>query len=71
MTSRGISIHYWLDEFPILLESLAIQTPGMTAYEVAEVLDDLDFELANEATEQGEPFDVSDTALLGMYLALL
>lgn len=71
MASRGISVTYWLDEFPIMLESLAVQTPGMTAYEVAEVLDDLDFELANEATEEGEPFDVSDVALLGMYLALL
>lgn len=71
VASRGVSIHYWLDEFPILLESLAEQTPGMTPYAVAEVLDDLDFELASESTEQGEPLDVSDAELVGMYLSLL
>jgi hypothetical protein len=71
MASRGISLHYWLDEYPILLDALAVQTPGMTPLGVAEVLDDLDFELATEATEQGEPLDVTDDALIGMYLSLL
>jgi hypothetical protein len=71
MASSGISLTYWIDEYPILLESLAAQTPGMTVLTVAEMLDDLDFELAFESTEQGEFLDVSDSALIGMYLALL
>lgn len=71
MSSKGVSVGYWLEENPVLLESLAAQTPGMTPHEVAEVLDDLDWELATEATEQGQPLDVSDGALVQIYLSLL
>lgn len=71
MASKGISIHYWMEEYPVLLESLAVQTPGMTAHEVAEVLDDLEWEISTEATEQGEFLDVDDMTLVHMYLALL
>lgn len=71
MSSKGISVQYWLDTLPLMLESLAQQTPGMTAYDVAEVLDDMDFELTSEANDQGECMDVSDGALVNLYLALL
>ena len=71
MASRGLSVLYWTENYPILLSSMAAMTPGMTPHEVAEILDDMDYEIIHEATEQGECIDLSDGALISQYMALI
>ena len=61
------SAQYWLESLPLLTESLAAQTPGMTALDVAELLGQMDEELAR-SVPAGECFDVSDRELIRMYL---
>ena len=68
MPSKGLSIHYWYEANPVLLSSLASLTPGMTAHDVAELLDEMDYEITSELTENGECMDLSDDALIHMYL---
>lgn len=58
---------YWVENYPCLLESLAEQTPGMHALDVADLLDELDQETMR-ATEPGECHDYSDFALIKLYL---
>lgn len=68
MPSKGISVNWWLDEYPVLLETLAERDPGMTPYDVAEILDDMDWELTAELNAEGECMDLSDGALIVQYL---
>ena len=59
---------YWIETYPVLLESLAAQTPGMHPLDVADLLDQLDQETMRE-TEPGECHDFSDFALVKLYLS--
>lgn len=68
---EAVGVSYWLNHTPLLLESLAAMSPGMTALDVAEVLDELDNEMYNEATEEGEALYITDDELVGMYITQL
>lgn len=61
---------YWVENYPVLLESLAAQTPGMHPLDVADLLHQLDQELMANA-EPGECHDFSDYALINLYLNTL
>jgi len=63
-----VGVSYWLNNTPILLESLAAMSPGMTPLDVAEVLDDLDNEVYEAATVEGEALYVTDDQLVDMYI---
>jgi hypothetical protein len=52
-----------MDTYPILVDTLAAQSEGMTPLDVAELLDNTDEELA-----RSEHSDVSDDAVLMAYL---
>lgn len=58
---------YWLENLPLLTESLAAQTPGMTAMDVAELLGQMDEEMMR-SIPAGECYDVSDAELIRLYL---
>lgn len=46
-----LAMDYWQKEHPILLESLAAQTPGVTSQFVAELLVDVEKSLINTASD--------------------
>ena len=67
-TSKAPLAHlYWVDNYPLLLASLADLTPGMHPLDVAELLAILEEELMKQM-EPGECFDYSDDALIKLYL---
>jgi len=66
-----VGVSYWLNSTPLLLESLAAMSPGMTPLDVAEVLDELDNEVYEAATVEGEALYVTDDELVGMYITQL
>lgn len=70
-SDEPVGISYWLNNTPILLASLAAMSPGMTVLDVAEVLDELDNEVYDEATEEGVAVYLTDEELIGMYITQL
>lgn len=58
---------YWIETYPVLLQSLAAMSPGMHALDVADLLDELDQETMRSA-EPGQCMDFSDSALIKLYL---
>jgi hypothetical protein len=68
MSSKGISVQYWAETYPILLTALAEQSPGMTPTDVAEILDDMDWEITAELNASGEPMDMTDLDIVLQYL---
>lgn len=58
---------YWLEQYPLLLVSLADMSPGMKSEDVADLLADIDEELMKQANP-GECFDFSDGALVRIYM---
>jgi hypothetical protein len=70
-SAEPVGVSYWINNTPILLASLAALSPGMTPLDVAEVLDDLDNEVYEAATVEGEALYVSDAQLVDMYITQL
>ena len=69
--SESVVVTYWLNNTPILLASLAAMSPGMTVLDVAEVLGELESEVYNAATEEGDALYLSDVELVDMYITQL
>lgn len=65
MTKAGSQ--YWVENYPVLLQSLAAMTPGMSKEDVAELLDDIDQELVRNV-EPGECVDFRDDVPINLYL---
>ncbi len=70
-TNEPVGVSYWLSNTPILLASLAAMSPGMTVLDVAEVLDELDNEVYDAGTVEGEAIYITDDELVGMYITQL
>ena len=70
-SAEPVGVSYWLNSTPILLASLAAMSPGMTPLDVAEVLDELDNELYDAGTVEGEAIYITDDELVGMYITQL
>ncbi len=71
LSAEPVGVSYWLNNSPILLDALAAMSPGMTRLDVAEVLDDLDNEVYDAGTEEGEALYITDDELVGMYITQL
>lgn len=71
LSTEPVGVSYWLNNTPILLASLAAMSPGMTVLDVAEVLDELDNEVYDAGTEEGEALYITDDQLVGMYITQL
>lgn len=68
MTSNAPLAHlYWVENYPLLLASLADLTPGMHPLDVAELLAELEEEIMKQM-EPGQCFDFSDDALVKLYM---
>jgi hypothetical protein len=70
-SAEPVGVSYWLNNTPILLASLAAMSPGMTPLDVAEVLDELDNEVYDAGTVEGEALYITDDELVGMYITQL
>jgi hypothetical protein len=67
VNSKPAGAVYWLEQYPLLLVSLADLTPGMKPEDVAELLAEIDEELIKQA-EPGECYDFGDGALISIYM---